>query len=136
MSEAYLNSIAVTGYVVVVLSPVPVFPQDIRHEITVGARGSAVQSIVRAHDGPDLGVSGTLLEGGQIILGQVLHRHDSIEAISDDALPAFQVVCGVVFAGGNHLPRFRVVALETGKKVLDISLKPDWVFSWSLSARR
>ena len=130
-NKAYLNSITVTRNVVVVISPPPVLAQNIVLYVRVRTCGHAVDRVIRTHDGSNLGVAGALLKRRHVVLGEVLGRHDGVEAVSNNTLPSLHVIAGIVFARCYDLADL-LVALKTGKQSLDVTLDPERVLAGCL----
>ena len=129
-----MDSIAVTGDVIVVISPPPVLAQNVVLDIRVRTGGYPVDRIVRAHNGADLGVAGARLKRRHVVLGEILGRNEGVEAISNDALPSLHVITGVVFASCYDLANL-LVALETGNQSLDITLDSEGILAGCLDSR-
>jgi hypothetical protein len=89
-----------------------VLSENSAHQIRIRTCGNTVYSVIRAHDGTDLGVSCALLEWLQVVFRKILLRNLRVEVMSCDASPVLEIIRGVVLACREDATLLRIVAFQ------------------------
>lgn len=112
----------------------PLVTENVLKEERGCARRDAIDGVVRAHDTSDLGVSDAGLEGGSVVLAQILLADNGVERITLDSAPVLHVVPGVVLTVSDDLEvRLRInTALQAVDETVDVLGGVEGVFAWRL----
>ncbi len=84
--EDIVDGVAIRRHPLIFIRPAPVVSKNCLEEIAVCTGRDPVQSIVGAHDGLNVGITGALLEWWEVVISEIIRLDNGVECITSCAI--------------------------------------------------